>query len=140
MNYLNGIWLVVLGILAAPNLIISRKPEAKDIIEKIVPYQGWLGAVSAVYGLIQVIRFLSNMRWFDAAPVVFLTWIVSAVLTLALGLLLGIGVIKSFVSSTDAKAKMDELIAKLAAKQGTMGLLGIIVGIWIIVLRIIGPF
>lgn len=140
MNYLNGIWLVVLGILAAPNLIISRKPEAKEIIAKIVPYQGWLGAVSAVYGLIQVIRFLSNMRWFDAAPVVFLTWIVSAVLTLALGLLLGIGVIKSFVSSTDAKAKMDELIAKLAAKQGTMGLLGIIVGIWIIVLRIIGPF
>lgn len=140
MNYLNGIWLVVLGILAAPNLIISRKPEAKEIIDKMVPYQGWLGAVSAVYGLIQVIRFLSNMRWFEAAPVVFLTWIVSAVLTLALGLLLGIGVIKSFVSSTDAKAKMDEMIAKLAAKQGTMGLLGIIVGIWIIVLRIIGPF
>lgn len=140
MSYLNGIWLVVLGILAAPNLIISKKPEAKEIIAKLVPYQGWLGAVSAVYGLIQIIRFLGQLRWFDAAPIGFISWIAGSVLTLALGLLLGIGVIKSFVSSVDAKAKMDEMIAKLAAKQGKLGLFGIIVGLWIIVYRLIGPF
>lgn len=140
MGYLNGIWLAVLGILAAPNLVIAKKPEAKEILDKMVPYQGWLGAVSAVYGIIQVIRFLGQMRWFDAAPIGFLTWIVSALLTLALGLLLGIGVIKSFVSSEEAKAKMDEMITKLATKQGKLGLFGIIVGIWIIVYNMIGPF
>lgn len=138
MSYLSGIWLAVLGILAAPNLIISKKPEAKEIIAKLVPYQGWIGAVSAVYGIIDIIRFLGKLRWFDLMPIGFLTWIVGAVLTLALGLLLGIGVIKSFVSSGDAKAKMDEMIAKLAPKQGTLGLLGIIVGLWIIIYRLAG--
>ena len=138
MSYLSGIWLAVLGILAAPNLIISKKPEAKEIIAKLVPYQGWIGAVSAVYGIIDIIRFLGKLRWFDLMPIGFLTWIVGAVLTLALGLLLGIGVIKSFVSSADAKAKMDEMIAKLAPKQGTLGLLGIIVGLWIIIYRLAG--
>ena len=138
MSYLNGIWLAVLGILAAPNLIIAKKPEAKEIIAKMVPYQGWLGAVSAVYGLIQVIRFLTHMRIFSVVPVGALTWLASGLLQLGLGLLLGIGVIKSFVSSEDAKAKMDDMIAKLAPKQGLLGLLGIIVGLWTIVYLVMG--
>ncbi len=104
----------------------------------MVPYQGWFGAVSAIYGLIDVIRFLGKLRYFDIIPIGFITWIVGAVLTLALGLLLGIGVIKSFVGSAEAKAKMDDLIAKLAPKQGTLGLLGIIIGLWIIVYRLLG--
>lgn len=138
MSYLSGIWLVVLGVLAAPNLVISKKPEAKEILDKLIPYQGWFGAVSAIYGIIDVIRFLGRMRWFDLIPVGMLTFIVGALVTLALGLLLGIGVIKSFVGSEEAKAKMDELIAKLAPKQGTLGLLGIIIGLWIIVYRLAG--
>lgn len=137
MSYLSGIWLVVLGILAAPNLIISRKPEAKEIIAKMVPYQGWFGAISAVYGIIDIIRFLGRLRWFEYIPIGMITFIVGAVVTLALGLLLGIGVIKSFVSSEEAKAKMDEMIARLAPKQGTLGLLGIIIGLWIIVYRLL---
>lgn len=140
MGYLNGVWLAVLGILAAPNLIIAKKPEAKEIIAKIAPYQGWIGVASAIYGLTQVIKFLGNTWLFDIAPIGALTWIVAAVIQLVLGLLLGIGVIKSFVSSEDAKAKMDDMISKLATKQGTLGLLGIILGLWIIVFRLIGPF
>jgi len=138
MSYLNGIWLAVLGILAAPNLIISKKPEAKEIIAKMVPYQGWIGAVSAVYGLIQVIRFLTHMSIFQYIPVGALTWLASGLLQLGLGLLLGIGVIKSFVGSEEAKAKMDDMIAKLAPKQGMLGLLGIIVGLWTIVYLVMG--
>lgn len=138
MSYLSGIWLAVLGILAAPNLIISKKPEAKEIIAKMVPYQGWFGAISAIYGVIDIIRFLGRLDWFEYIPIGMITFIVGAVVTLALGLLLGIGVIKSFVGSEDAKAKMDEMIAKLAPKQGTLGLVGIIVGIWIIVYRLLG--
>ena len=130
MSWFTGLWLAVLGILAAPNLILAKKPNAKDIIAKIAPYQGWIGAVSAVWGLIKVFQTFKYFRLFDLVPVGVLTMIVSALLTLALGLLLGIGVIKTFVSSVDAKAKIDEIMAKFAAKQGLLGLLGIIVGIW----------
>jgi hypothetical protein len=41
MSWFTGLWLALLGILAAPNLIISKKPEAKEIIAKLAPYQGW---------------------------------------------------------------------------------------------------
>ncbi len=138
MSYLSGIWLAVLGIMAAPNLIIAKKPEAKETLDKLVPYQGWFGAISAVYGVIDIIRFLGRLDWFEYIPIGMITFIVGAVVTLALGLLLGIGVIKSFVSSPEANAKMDAMIAKLAPKQGTLGLVGIIVGLWIIIYRLAG--
>ncbi len=130
MSWFTGLWLALLGVLAAPNLIISKKPEAKEIIAKLAPYQGWIGAVSAVWGLIKLIGTFKYFDWFSVIPIGIITMLLSALLTLALGLLLGIGVIKTFVSSEAAKAKIDEMMAKLAAKQGILGLLGIIVGIW----------
>jgi hypothetical protein len=138
MSYLNGLWLLVLGLLAVPSLVIAKKPEAKEWFDKVVPFQGWFGVASAVYGLIQVIRFLGQLRWFDLAPIGFLSWLVSGILLLVLGLLLGVGVMKTFISAENAKAKMDETIAKLAPKQGTFGIAGIIVGLWIVVYRLIG--
>ena len=138
MSWFTGLWLAVLGILAAPNLIIAKKPEAKEIIAKMAPYQGWMGAVSAVWGIVKVIQTFRYFSFFSIIPVGVITMIVSALLTLALGLLLGIGVIKSFVGSEDAKAKMDEMMAKLAPKQGKLGLLGIIVGIWMMLYVLLG--
>jgi len=138
MSYLSGIWLALLGLLAVPSLVIARKPEAKEWFDKVVPFQGWLGLVSAVYGLIQVIRVIANLEVFDFSFLCGVTWLAASLLELVLGLLLGIGVMKTFVSSDSAKAKMDETIAKLAPKQGTFGVAGVIVGLWIIVYRLIG--
>ncbi|MBN1435395.1 hypothetical protein JW921_11600 [Candidatus Fermentibacterales bacterium] len=132
ITIINSLWLIVLGVLAAPNLVISKKPEAKEILDKLVPYQGWFGAVTAVWGVIQVIRFITNLDWFDFIPVLMITWLVMSLLSIGLGILLGIGVIKTFVKSE----KLDELVAKLAPKQGKMGLIAIIVGAWALIARI----
>ena len=137
-SFFYGIWLFVIGVLAAPNIIVSRKPEAKEWIDKLVPFQGWLGAISLVWGIVQVIRFLSKLRWFDAIPLAFITWIVYAVILVVIGILLGMNLIKSFVSNEEAKQKMDQLVTKLAPKQGTFGLISIIVGLWIMIDRIFG--
>ncbi len=34
--------LLVLGVVSASNLIIARKPDAKELIAKLAPYQGWI--------------------------------------------------------------------------------------------------
>ena|GEM_PF-518391 len=138
-SFFYGLWLVVLGVLAAPNLIVSRKPEAKEWIDKLVPFQGWLGVASTVWGIIALIRFLTNLQWIKHWPILALiTTIVYILLFLILGILLGINVMKTFVKDESAKQKMDELVAKMAPKQGTFGLVGIIVGLWIILDRLIG--
>jgi hypothetical protein len=129
----NGIWLAVLGILGASSLIIARKPDAKELIAKIAPYQGWIGAVSALWGVWGIISAVLNLGWLAHWPIYWATWLADSVLQAALGLLLGVGVLKSFIKDATAQQKMDQTIAKLAPFQGTLGLVAIALGVWMVV-------
>ena len=129
----NGIWLAVLGVLGAASLIIAKKPDAKELIDKLAPYQGWIGAVSAFWGLWVVISSVLNIGWLSVAPILWVTLLADGVLQLCLGLLLGVGVLKTFIKSEEAVAKLDQTIAKLQPKQGVLGLVAIGFGIWMIV-------
>lgn len=35
-----GITLILLSILAVPSLLLSKRPDARELLEKIEPYQG----------------------------------------------------------------------------------------------------
>src|SRR5579859_1110071 len=95
-----GIWLIVLGILGASSLIIARRPDAKDMIGKLAPYQGWIGASSVLWGLWIALWTILNMgvliKW---AFIGFVTLLGVSFVLVTLGLLLGVGVLKTFVKS-----------------------------------------
>ena len=133
MGLINGIWLALLGVLGASNLIIAKKPDAQELIAKLAPYQGWIGAVSALWGVWGVISAVLNLGWLSVAPIFWTTFLANSVLQLALGLLLGIGTLKTFIKAPEAQEKMDQMAAKLAPKQGVLGLVAIGVGVWMIV-------
>lgn len=132
MGLIAGIWMIVLGVLAAANLIIAKKPDAKELIDKLTPYQGWIGAGSALWGAWLIISSILNLSWLSAWPLWWITYAANAVLLFALGLLLGVGVLKTFIKQPQAVEKMDQMIAKLAPKQGVLGLVGIGVGVWMV--------
>jgi hypothetical protein len=90
MGLVNGIWLAVLGVLGASNLIIARKPDAKELIGKLAPYQGWIGAVSALWGIWGIISSVLNLGWMAFAPIYWITYLVDSILSFCLGLLLGV--------------------------------------------------
>jgi hypothetical protein len=133
MGLVGGIWLAVLGVLGASSLIIARKPDAKELIGKIAPYQGWIGAVSALWGVWVVISSVLNLRWLSLAPIYWVTYLADGVLQALLGILLGVGVMKTFIKDAQAHAKMDQTVAKLAPYQGTLGIIAICLGIWMAV-------
>lgn len=137
MGFINGIWMALLGVLGAANLIIARKPEAKELIAKLAPYQGWIGAVSAFWGVWGVIRSIMTIGWIGSWPIFWITMLATALLQLALGLLLGVGVLKTFIKQPAAVEKMDMMVTKLAPWQGKLGLVAIGMGIWAIVSSII---
>ena len=128
-----GVWLAVLGILGASNLIIARKPDAKELIAKLAPYQGWMGALSAVWGVWMIIHAILNLGVLTAAPILWITYMASAVIQAGLGLLLGTGTLKTFVKQEQAHEKIDQLVTKLAPYQGTLGLISIGLGVWTVV-------
>jgi hypothetical protein len=128
-----GIWLAVLGVLAVPSLIIAKKPNAKELIAKITPYQGWIGAVSCLWGVWGIISAVLNIGWLTTWPIWWASWLAGSVLQAALGLILGIGTLKTFIKNPQAQAKMDETLAKLSPKQGMLGIAAIGLGIWEVV-------
>jgi hypothetical protein len=133
MGLINGLWLAVLGILGASSLIIAKKPDAKELIGKLAPYQGWIGAVSALWGIWGVISAVLSLGWLAHFPIYWITFTANAALQLALGLLLGVGILKTFIKHPQANEKMDLTIQKLAPYQGTFGLVAIGLGVWMIV-------
>jgi hypothetical protein len=134
MGLVNGLWLVVLGVLGASSIIIARKPDAKEVIAKLAPYQGWIGVVSAFWGLWGVIQSLLNLgTWLKWAPVLWVTWLADSVLLLSLGFILGVGTMKTFIKDPKANEKMDHTLQKLLPYQGKLGVVAIGVGVWMVI-------
>jgi hypothetical protein len=140
MGIVDGLLLIVLGVLAVPGLIIAKRPDAKKYIDKLAPYQGWIGTGMAIYGIVRFIGWLGMFSWLGGGFGILIRWAVYTVFvftSIALGFLLGVGVIKGFVKDANAQAKMDEFLARLAPKQGMLGLVAIVDGILMLVFSII---
>ena len=130
MNYaiITMIWLCVGGILAASSLIVAKKPNAQELIDKLTPYQGWLGIGLFVYGIYDVINGLGYM---GTSFVGGLIWLIAGIVEFVLGFMLGFSLITKYALSKNEQAmeKGQALRAKLAPFQGTLGLIAVITGI-----------
>jgi len=129
-----GITLILLSLIAVPSLILSKKPNAKELLEKVEPYQGWIGLIFCFWGVWGIISAVLNIGWLSSSPIWWATLLAGNIVSAILGFMLGSGVInKLFLTNNDvAKARAEEFRAKIAPKQGKLGILGLIVGIWMI--------
>ena len=134
-----GISLIILGLLAIPSLILSKKPDAKELFDKIAPYQGWIGFVFAIWGIWGIISCILSISWISIWPIYWITWLLVAVIEAALGFILGYGLISKYALSKNPQAaeKGEQLLAKLIPLQGKLGIVAIILGIWQIITSII---
>lgn len=130
-----GITLILLSIIAVPSLILSKKPNAKELLEKVEPYQGWIGIIFCFWGIWGMVSAVLNMAWITTAPIWWATLAAGSLVEACLGFLLGFPLInKLFLSeSVKAREKAAQIRAKVAPKQGKLGVLGLIVGAWMIV-------
>lgn len=130
-----GIFLVLLSIIAVPSLILSKKPNAKELLEKIEPYQAWIGLIFCLGGIWGIINSVLSIGWLTTAPIWWVTLLAGSLVQATLGFMLGFGLMnKLFLGKNEkAKEKAAEIRSKIAPKQGKLGVLGIVVGIWMIV-------
>ena len=137
MHYTYFTFLIILGMLGAANIIIAKKPDARVIIEKFSPYQGWIGVVALFYGVFEVIQAIGLLSWMSEGLFQML-WVItffgSAVLQISLGLLLGVGTLKTFVKEPRVTEKLTTMSQKLAPYQGTLGLVSMATGVWFAVI------
>jgi hypothetical protein len=127
---LEGLITITGGILAASALIIARKPNAKDLIDKITPYQGWIGIVMFLWGVWAVIGCVRFLDLLSARPLLWLFWLACGAADLVVGFLLGFGLMTKYALGKNAvaQARGQQLRTRLAAYQGVFGLFAIAMG------------
>lgn len=130
-----GITLILLSIIAVPSLILSKKPNAKELLASVEPYQGWIGIIFCFWGIWGLVSAVLNIGWLTSAPVWWTTLAAGSLVEACLGFLLGFPLISKLFLSGNEKARDKAVLlrAKIAPKQGKLGILGIIVGAWMIV-------
>ena len=135
---INGITLIILSLIAVPSLILAKKPNAQELLDKVAPFQGWIGVAFCVWGIWGLIQMIMLLGWLGAGfygIINWATWFLYAVVATTLGFILGYSLIVKYVLGKNEKAKEKgaQVLAKLVPLQGKLGILGLIVGAWCII-------
>ena len=135
MGYVTVILMFLLGCLGAAPMIIAKKPDARELIDKLVPIQGILGIAGLVLGILGI---LGNLRYIG--HLFGIVALAASIVLAILGFLMGFGLISKWMSgSPEAAAKAANLRMTLTKFQVPLGLVAIGLSIWwlLMILRIL---
>lgn len=120
------VFAILVGALGAAGFIVSKRPDAKDALAKLAPYQGIMGTVGALFGIWGIVGGVGAL----SASVVFgALGIASGVCMFGTGFLLGFPWFMSFNKSPEAAAKAEQLRGKMVVYQVPMGLVCVVLGL-----------
>lgn len=124
---------IIGGLIATSSVIIAKKPNAKELLDKLTPYQGWIGVVLTFWGVWGIISLVLNIGNMGTA------WIIGlavSVVEFIVGFLLAYGLISKYLleKNETAKEKGQALRLKLAKYQIPAGFILIVLGVLSIVL------
>jgi hypothetical protein len=127
--------LLALVALEAASSIVARRPDAQAYIDKMVPYQGWFGFITCLWGAWIIINSIINLNWFTYVPVWWLTYLATGVINATLGLLLGYALLTKFIFSHNATAAQrgEQIRVAIVPYQTMLGYAAIVLGLWTIV-------
>lgn len=132
--WVNLIMLLILGVLGASSVIVKKKPEAKDLIDKLAKISGYVGIIAVLWGIWDLIWLLRFIRLLGHFPLTWITMLAVTVVFLGLGFIFGYGMAGAYMSE-DAKAKAEGLRQKLLKFQIPLGWLSLALVVWLCLLN-----
>jgi hypothetical protein len=117
--------LLIGGILGAAGLIVKGRPTAAELIGKITPWQGWIGVILLLWGIWTIIGSFATMT---LLPLVGLLILITGILEVVLGFLLGWSLIVQWTGGGGEKGA--EMYKKISPFQGIFGIIAICAAIF----------
>ncbi|MDC7221844.1 MAG: hypothetical protein PQJ59_18070 [Spirochaetales bacterium] len=140
MGLINGLALILLGAFCVPSLVAEKNEKAKELLDKITPYQGTFGLVVFAWGVWGIVSSVLHLSWLGNWPLWWATRLGANVINAAGGMILGFAMIQSMLLSRmpeEAQEKATQLREKLVSSQSKIGIAAIIAGIWVLVYEIL---
>jgi hypothetical protein len=130
---------VVGGILAMSSMLVARKPNAAQLIDKLVPYQGYVGTTMFFWGVWELIDAVRSLGMLSSHPLGWGFWLLMAIADFSVGLILGFGLISTYAfrGNPIAIQKGQALRQALVKFQVPLGALAILTSIGYTVLNFI---
>jgi hypothetical protein len=140
VQILIGLLLIVAGILAVSGLIISKQPRAKELVDKIVPFQGIIGVVLLALGVIFLIGWIGKMdrisKVGDDWTMYPIALYIGTAAAIVLGFLFGMPLIAKWIpGDSPAEVKALEMQQKIAGFSTVIGIVGLIFGLLMLYYR-----
>ena len=119
------------GLLAMSSILVGRSAQAAEKLATLSKYQGWIGLTMFGWGVWEIIQCVLNLSMLSSHPLSFAFWALSGVADFTVGLLLGFGLIATYVFRGNQMAiqKGDAIRSKLVAFQVPLGGLAILMSI-----------
>jgi len=100
MDIIEGLLVIVGGILAISGLIVAKKPDAKALIDKMMPFQAGIGVALLAFGLYNLLRSFGTPSIFDIikfAPLLGIATLAMIVCSVLLGFMFGMPQIAKWI-------------------------------------------
>lgn len=139
MDSLWLVWFVVFpivgGIIAASAFIVAKKPDAKELLGKLAPYQGFIGVAMFADGIYNALDIPDFIKMIGTLPFIAISCLITIFSLLVVGFLLGFALIAKWIPGEGAaEQKGAALQQKLAVYSAPLGFVSIIAGVLMLVL------
>lgn len=131
MFWVNFVILVLLGLLGIASWLRQRQPSAGQPLGQLEAVGGWLGLFGLVWGaylLIRALSWIGTMLRF--APVHWIVLVATAVVILALSLILAAPTLRALAGSNGFTRGVDGVAAKLAPLRVGLGVACLVLAAW----------
>jgi hypothetical protein len=126
------------GLLAASGFIMARKPDAKQLLDKIAPYQGIIGIWMFIDGIINVKELIHVGDYFKVWKMFAIMILILIPSMILVGFMLGFSLAAKYIfkggGGGAAQEKAAGIQAKLATFSAPLGFLAILGGILFLLL------
>ena len=132
LMWVHTLLLIAAGFLALSAFIVAKKPDAKAMIDKLVPFQALIGVGLLAVAFINMLRMgpINIFRVFSLLPLFGLAAIGAVFGGIILGFFFGMPQIAKWIpGESNAEVKAVELSKKIAPFQVIFGIAGIVFGL-----------
>lgn len=121
MWFVTLVLLVLLGLLGIAGWLKARRPDTGSHLAPIEQFEGWIGGAGLVWGILLLLRWISMIGVLAAAGGAMLVMLLTALVVIALSLILALPLLRSMFGEGDFMQKIVRLSDRLVPYKVGLG-------------------